>query len=109
MAKAAKTKPLPPLPSEVFTINGPVPVLVVEDLRAPGDPTEPLFGFWDPFARTISIRKGLHPTAAWLTLYHEAAHAHLSEIGVKLTEDQEEAVVNAIAAVRYAELVARLP
>jgi hypothetical protein len=108
-AVKTKTKPvtLPPLPAEVFTTFGPVAVRIVDDLRAPDDPNERLFGYWDGFARVISIRAGMHPTAAWLTLVHEQTHADIAEIGVKLSEDQEEAVCNAIAAARIAEMLAR--
>ena len=49
----------------------------------------------------------MHPVTAWLTLLHERAHADLGEIGIKLSEDQEEAVANAIASARVAEMLAR--
>jgi hypothetical protein len=70
--------------------------------------SKPLFGYWEPFSRVISIRAGLHPTAAWLTFYHEKTHADIYEIGVVITEDAEEAICNANAAARLAELRATL-
>jgi hypothetical protein len=102
-----KAPPFPPIPCEVYSAFGPIVVELVEDLRAPEDPTERLFGYWNPFTRVISIRANLHPAAAWLTLHHEKTHADLSEIGVTLSTDQEEAVCNAIAQARVSEMLAR--
>lgn len=104
----AKKPALPPIPSSVFSEFGPITVLIVEDLRAPDDPNERLFGYWDAFTRTISVRAGMHPVASWLTLLHEKAHAELGEVGVKLSEDQEEAACNALARARLAEMLDRL-
>jgi hypothetical protein len=106
-----RTKPaaLPPLPSSVMTTHGPVAVILVENLCDPADPTEKLFGYWDPFTRVISLRAGMHPTAMWLTLWHEKAHADLGDVGVKLSEEIEESVCNAVAAGRFAEMRAGLP
>ena len=96
---------LPPLPSSVFSIHGPIPVEIVEDLRDPEPPHDKLFGFFDPFRRLIQIRAGLHHTAAWLTLWHERSHADIAEVGIQISTDQEEAIVNAIAAARVAEML----
>lgn len=103
-----KAKVLPPLPSSVLTAHGSVEVRIVEELRAPDD-GEALFGYWDAFRRVISIRAGLHPTAGWLTLYHEKTHADLSEVGVKIPPELEEVIANAISAARLAELLESLP
>lgn len=81
---------------------------LVDDLRDPEDPTARLFGYWNAFTRVISVRAGMHPTTAWLTLIHEQTHADLSDIGVKLSEEQEESVCNAIASARVAEMLAHL-
>lgn len=103
-----KAKPLPPLPSSVITAHGVVAVEVVADLRDPDDATKPLFGYWDAFKRVIQVRADLHPTAAWLTLYHEKTHADLSEVGIKLDPEHEEVICNAVAAARLAELLESL-
>ena len=100
---------LPALPTTVFSTHGPLTVELVEDLRDPENSADRLFGYWNAFTRTISVRAGMHPTTAWLTLIHEQTHADLGEIGVKLSEEQEEAVCNAIASARVAEMLARLP
>lgn len=107
-ARKRKASPLPPLPVSVLTTHGEVAVVIVAGLSDPDDPNLPLYGYWDCFARTISIRAGMHPTAAWLTLFHEKTHADLSEIGVALAEEAEEVICNAIAAARLAELRATL-
>ena len=104
-----KAKALPPIPPTVLTTHGEVVVEIVGDLRDPDDPNKTLFGYWDPYRRVISLRSGMHPTAAWLTLYHEKTHADLSEIGVTLSEEHEEVVCNAVAAARLAELMESLP
>ena len=96
---------LPPLPATAFHPLGPIPVTLVDDLRAPDDPNERLYGYWNAFARTISIRRDLHPVQAWCTFYHELTHAWLSDIGVKLPEEHEEAICEAIARARVAELI----
>ena len=103
-----KVKALPPLPDSVVTAHGPVVVRIVDDLRDPDEPGKRLFGYWDAFARTIQVRAGLHPTAAWLTLFHEQTHADLSEIGITLPEEHEEVIANAIAAARLAALLESL-
>lgn len=97
---------LPPLPATVFSHHGPIPVLIVEDLA--DDEGAPVFGLWDPMARTISIRAGMSPVMQRLTLEHERTHADLVHLGVTLSEDQAESICNAIASVRVAELLARL-
>lgn len=104
--RKAREQSLPPLPTSVPNIHGPVPVVMVPDLRD-SDGKE-LFGFWDPYAREIRLRVGMHPIAAWLTLWHEQTHADLSEIGVLLTTDQEEAVVSAIASQRVHDMLRAL-
>lgn len=95
---------LPPLPATIFSTYGPIPVEVVHDLSDP-ETGEPIFGWWDPFARVIKIRAHLHPAAALSTLYHEQTHAWMADIGVRLTTAQEESIANAVAAARLAELL----
>lgn len=103
--RTRRKPPLPPLPTTVFSTHGEIAVQLVDDLRDPENVNERLFGYWDAFARVISVRAGMHPTTMWLTLIHEQTHADLSEIGIKLTEDQEESVCNAIASARVAEML----
>jgi len=97
-------KRLPPIPEDVFNTFGRIPVVLTPNLKddAGGD----VFGYWDAVNREIRLLAGMAPAQAWLTLWHERTHAELNEIGVELTKDQEEAVVNAIARARVAEMLA---
>lgn len=99
---------LPPLPAELFSAYGPIPVELVADLKDI-ETGEPLFGYWDPYQRIIYIRAAMHPATMWATMWHERTHADLCDVGVKLSGNQEEAVANAIAAARVAEMLALSP
>lgn len=94
---------LPPLPADVFNTFGRIPVVLVPNLK--DDVGGDVFGYWDPVAREIRLLAGMAPAQAWLTLWHERTHAELNEIGVELSKDQEEAIVNAIARARVAEML----
>lgn len=106
---STRDKTLPPIPPSVLTAHGTVEVQMIDDLRDPDEPSKTLFGYWDPYRRVILLRDGMHPTAAWLTLFHERTHADLSETGIALDGEHEEVVCNAIAAARFAELLESLP
>lgn len=95
---------LPPIPRDVFGICGRIPVITVPNLK--NDDGADVFGYWDPMSREIRLLAGMSPVKAWLTLIHERTHADLDDIGIRLTEDQEEAVVHAIARARVAEMLA---
>jgi len=60
---------LPPLPSSVPSILGPVAVVVVPDLLTREN--EPALGLWVPEERTIKLCAGVHPTTMLVTLWHE--------------------------------------
>lgn len=96
---------LPPIPCAIYHALGPIPVTLVEDLK--DDDGSSIFGYWDPIAREIQLRKGMAPVTAWLTLWHERTHAELAELGVALSEAQEESICNAIAQARVSEMLAR--
>lgn len=98
---------LPPLPAQVHSALGSIPVLIVANLK--DEDGKDVFGLYDAFARIIRVREGMHPAVMWSTYYHELTHAEIGDIGVALTLDQEEAVCNAIANARVSELLASLP
>lgn len=100
-APRKKPSPLPSLPSSVFSLHGPVPVVLTDDPKIldPGD-----FGAWNAHDRIIYVRCGMHPTASWLTLFHEQTHCDLSDIDFAIADDALEAICNAIAAARLAAL-----
>jgi hypothetical protein len=100
-----KARRLPPLPKSWWSPYGVVPVHVVPDLKS--EDGEACFGLWNPLTREISICAGMKREVAWLTLWHEVTHMDLQEIGVRITEDQIEAVCNAIAQARVQEMLAR--
>ncbi len=93
---------LPPIPRSVFHPIGTIPVLQVVDLK--DEDGDEVFGLWDPFERVIRVRKNMSLMNRWLTLWHERTHADLSEIGIVMSTDQAEAVCNAIAIARVAEM-----
>jgi hypothetical protein len=97
---------LPRLPSSVFSLLGPVPVLVM-DLSTEEGGNETLLGIWNAARRDIRVRPLMAPVTALHTLYHEQTHCWLWDAGVRLTSEQEEAVCDAIATARVAELLER--
>jgi hypothetical protein len=106
MKRSTKKRPrLPRLPRSVWSPYGPIPVLQVPDLKS--EDGEECYGLWNPLDRIISIRAGMKPEVAWLTLWHERTHVDLEELGVRLSEDQVESICNRIAEARVQEMLAR--
>lgn len=112
-----KRKPaLPPLPSVVHTALGPVPVRIVKDLTQkaeqegdkPDQPGQTLLGRAIYRQRTLEIDADMDLVVQWSTLYHEMAHMALFDVGAAhgLTHAQEEAICDAIAHARMAEMLA---
>lgn len=99
MAKA-KSKPLPPLPKSVFSVLGPVPVLLVPDLKAVDG--EECFGLWVPDERCIKIRSNADPLTRWVTLLHEWLHVASWDSGLGLDKAAEERMCDAISAFLFA-------
>lgn len=97
---------LPPLPKRVFGLIGPIKVLVVKDLKNPAANDNSVFGLADLGARTISIDADQVFVQQWQTLFHERQHFVLMEAGVQLSHDQAEAVCDATATARVAEMLA---
>ena len=78
----------PPIPAHVDSALGPVAVEVVADLEDMGE--------FDPHARIIRVRAGMHPAAAWQALCHERAHLVIWDSGLKLPGKSEEYVCDAV-------------
>lgn len=99
-------KTLPPLPTSVWSVFGPVPVTVVPDLRDEKDGI--LFGRVLYFTRRIEIRAEMSLVTQWQTLEHERVHLALFDAGARLslTNEQEEAVCDSLATARVAEMLA---
>lgn len=61
------------------------------------------YGRWEWATRTVTLDASLTGRALWQVFYHELVHAALSDCGVQLTKEQEEAVCDAIATARVRE------
>lgn len=100
-------KKLPPLPKEVHSTLGSIPVERHATLATEGQPEENM-GDVNFLTRIIRISTKLAPVAAWHTLEHERTHLALWDAGVVLPHETEELICDVIATARVAEMVARL-
>lgn len=99
---AAPARVLPKLPKAAWTIYGEVPIRLVPHLIVDG---EPCFGSYDGLTREILIRENMPLVNQWRTLFHERTHLDCEDIGVVTSYDQIEAICNAVAAARMAEML----
>lgn len=82
----------PKMPTEVFSILGPVPVGLVPVIEY----NECQLGRAHFFDRTIQLKSGVHDTVLWQTLGHELMHFVLVDGGVDcLSHRKCEAVCDA--------------
>lgn len=95
-------KRLSRIPKQIHSHAGPVRVVIIEDLR--DDKGKALYGYWQPDTRVISLKKGMSLVTAWQTLRHEQFHAWISDLGIELSEKKAEALCEAYASGRMAEL-----
>lgn len=99
---------LPPIPSQVVSQLGPVPVVVVDSLQN-GNGQSALGGF-HTIRRTIYIRRDVleNPRLAWLVLLHEQVHVFLFDSGIAnlIPPDVAQAIADASAAYRVQEMLA---
>jgi hypothetical protein len=96
--------PLPPIPSSVSSVLGPVAVTVVDGLL--DDDGEVLLGRWLPEERRIELRAGMHPTTMLVTLWHEKIHLYLWDSGAKPMDDsEEERICDALSVALVAEMM----
>lgn len=94
--------PWPPLPDTGIGVNGRL------DIQRPRVVTPEHLGEFTSEDRVVKVQRNLKRPIAWRVYYHEWTHSCLDDCGVQLTEDQEEAVCQAIAAGRLAELRASI-
>lgn len=97
----ARRPQLPPIPRTVESAAGPIVVHRPASLAYQGDDCD---GLWDPIGRIISVRKGLSRQRGWWTFFHERTHAELEDSAVRMPLATEEAVCNAMADARLADL-----
>lgn len=69
----------PPIPSEVFSVLGPIPV---EQKDLLNDPVDPCLGKFRIGERLIFLDSSLSPASAWQTLWHEVVHVALCDAGI---------------------------
>lgn len=93
----------PPLPRRLKGAGGPITVRLVKRVRVEG---ESCWGSWEPSTRTVRLEKGAPIEHQWRTLHHEWMHAVLHDSGIQelLSEEGQEALCQAIACARIAEM-----
>lgn len=65
---------LPPIPSQVFSTLGPMPVQTAE--------LDGEMGRTNFLLRNVKLAPGMNPVSAWQTYWHEATHVALWDAGV---------------------------
>lgn len=103
-----RTQPtLPPIPTEVISQLGPVPVLWVDSLT--NGEGRSMSGGFHTLRRTIFLKRDLqkNPTVAWVVLVHEQCHVWSIDSGVaaQVPPDVMQAICDAQAAYRVAEML----
>ncbi len=94
---------VPPIPDTVYSILGPIPVVLVANLE--DSDGEPLLGKWEPEKRRILLCANVHPITSLVTLWHERVHQMLWDSGAGLDQEDEERVCDAISPAIVAELL----
>jgi len=98
----------PALPKEFQGAGGRVRVRLVK--REKADDGRPAWGTWEPATRIIRIVRGSPPQHRWKVFYHEWMHACLHDSGIEeqLSDEGNEAMCQAYAAARMAEMLAQM-
>jgi hypothetical protein len=99
---------LPELPRQVVSPLGPIPVLLVDSLRAPTG--ELLDGGYHTERRVIYIRAGITSRARqWQVLRHEECHVVVDDAGLMnlIPAQLVQAICDAFATRRVAEMLAQ--
>lgn len=86
---------LPKLPTEAFSLIGPVPIVPLV-IAKPED--NELYGRFAPGERVIEIAQEMTRDVEWVTYWHEVSHVILTDAGANnsLTEHQQEVVCDAV-------------
>ena len=97
----------PPIPCTVHGAGGPIVVKLVDRPKVEG---EVCWGSWDDGTRTIELERSARPAHRWRVLFHELEHAAIDDAGLShlLTDEGQEALCDATASARMAELRASL-
>lgn len=103
----AEQRLLPPIPSVAPTALGPIPITRVHNLQCNNAPA---FGCFNRNAWTIELRDSMPLTIAWVSLYHEMAHAAFQSAGIEFDDPKyEDQVADAIGEARTLEMRAGWP
>ena len=91
------------IPATVEGTAGPITVEVLPAVK--DDDGAPCWGLWRQGERRITVQRMPNTRQMWATFYHELAHAAMDDAGVShfLTEEQQEALADAIATARVRE------
>lgn len=98
----------PPLPKVVHGSGGPI---TVRQIKAPRDDEGVVTdGIWDPRTRTIDLTVSRTAHYKWQIFFHEMMHATLDDSGLGnlLPSESQEALCDAVATARLAEMVGSL-
>lgn len=94
---------LPPLPTTIFSVLGPIEIHVVPNLVCDG---QKVIGCYSGAQRMLAIRDSLPLITGWRVLEHERLHVINRDAGIPYTPD-EERQAEAISMYRVAEMLAR--
>lgn len=99
----ARVKPLPPKPTTLPSVLGPVSLEYVKELRDKNGVS--CLGIWCSDERHVRLEAEMSAMTTWHTFWHEWVHIALWDGGVKLRKDDEERVCDAIATARVREML----
>lgn len=107
-AKLPPQPELPPIPTQVSSQLGPVPVVWVDSL-VNGEGRQMLGGF-HTIRRTIYLRKDLkaNPRVAWVVYLHETCHVWMNDsgLGEAMPASVQQQICDASATAQVAEMLA---
>lgn len=105
--RTAPQPELPPIPTQVISQLGPVPVLFVDSLT--NSEGVSMSGGFHTLRRIVFLRNDLkkNPTVAWLVLEHEKCHVWSLDSGAAslVAPETMQVVCDAAAAYRVAEML----
>lgn len=98
----------PKLPKTIHAPAGPVTVVLQDVVK--NEKGEELWGVWEGEDRTIRIDESASLRYQWHTFFHELMHVALCDSGIAhlLPDESQEALCDAVATARLAEMVGTL-
>ncbi len=102
MAWKLKRCKLPPLPTTIPSVLGPVAVSMHDNLRDANGSA--CLGIWNPSERRVRLESNAALLAQWHTYWHEHAHVTFWDAGLKVGK-KEERICDALATARVREML----